>query len=79
MMAGAYAQLSRSSVIDKCIGIRQERRMEMRMKAQRGVDGKIGKEKEKALRLQGEYNLSPRCFLQFNYKFIQEEDLLREN
>lgn len=54
MMAGAYAQLSRSSVIDKCIGIRQERRMEMRMKAQRGVDGKIGKEKEKALRLQGE-------------------------
>lgn len=26
MMAGAYAQLSRSRAIDKCIGIRQEKK-----------------------------------------------------
>lgn len=53
MMAGAYEQLNRSSVIDKYIGIWQERRMEeMEESSERGK-WKNREIKRKSMSLEG--------------------------
>ena len=49
---------------------------EMEERTEREREREMGNTDMKSMSLQGAQNLSPRCFLHFNHKFIQEENLL---